>query len=219
MNFEEIIEKVEIIAMELCKNDTTGHDFYHAKRVYNLALKLQEQEGGNKLVIGISALLHDVHRIMSNEQGKHVSPKESLGTVRTILDKLDLDDDTINNIIHCIEFHDEYIFREGAIVVKDIESLIIQDADNLDALGAIGIARNGMFSGHYNIPMWIPDKDFDFVSLHKHTDLSMIHYFYNTIMKLKDNMNTKYGREIAEVRHEFTFKFFEEFFLEWNGEK
>ena len=219
MNFDEIIDKTLKIAEEKFKDDRTGHDFYHAKRTYDLAMKIHEKEGGNKLVIGVASLLHDIHRIIFNEEGNQVSPKESLNCVKEILDNLNLDESTINSILHCIEFHDEYKFRKNAVIVNDLETLILQDADNLDALGAIGIARNAMFSGYFKIPMWLPDVPYDFVSIHRIDDISMIHYIYNTIMKLKDNMNTKYGRELAEIRNEFTFNFFHEFFSEWNAEK
>jgi uncharacterized protein len=130
-------------------NDSS-HDFYHMKRTYALALNIQQKEGGDKIVIGVAALLHDIHRIIGRKSGKYCSPKDSLKEVNKILNKLNLKEDQKKRILHCIEFHEEYDFSKNGKTVNDLETLILQDADNLDAIGAIGIIRNAMFVGTIN---------------------------------------------------------------------
>ena len=144
---EEIIHQLEKEVKELFHKEGSGHDIYHLKRTLNNALTLQEKEGGDKLVIAISAFLHDIHRIIQKETGKFCSPKDSLPKVKEILDKTNLTEEQKEKVLHCIEFHEEYKFSESGKTVNDIETLILQDADNLDAIGAIGIGRTFSFGG------------------------------------------------------------------------
>ena len=96
-------------------------------------------EGGDRIVIGIAAFLHDVHRIMQNEMGTFVSPKDSLETIKKILSKIDLSNEQVEKICYCIEYHEQYNWNGNN--VDDINTLILQDADNLDAIGAIGLVE------------------------------------------------------------------------------
>jgi uncharacterized protein len=220
MNLENIIKQLEKEVKELFSKDTSGHDIYHLKRTLNVALTIQEKEGGDRLIIGISAFLHDVHRIIQKETGKFCTPKDSLPKVKDILDKVELTDEQKRKILHCIEFHEEYNFSKEGNKVTDIETLIIQDADNLDAIGAIGIARAFSFGGTYKIPIWIPEMPFNREDYcESEPDLSEIHHFYSKLLKLKDNMNTKTGKNLAEERHKFMELYLKEFFDEWNGKK
>ena len=120
-------------------------------------------------------------------------------------------------MLHCVEFHEEYSFSEGGVTVDDIETLILQDADNLDAIGAIGIGRTFAYAGAYGSPMYVPDiplgrESYDESDL---SDPSAIHHFYSKLLKLKDNMHTKTAREIAAGRHRFMEQFVELFLAEW----
>ncbi len=220
MTLEQILQHLESQIKELFRNESSGHDIYHLKRVLNNALTLQEKEGGDRLIIAVSAFLHDVHRIMQNESGKFCSPKDSLPKVREILDTAELTEEQKEKILHCIEFHEEYDFSEHGKTVQDIETLILQDADNLDAIGAIGIGRTFSFGGAHDVTMWIPEKPFD-----RHTfdesekDPSTIHHFYSKLLKLKENMNTKTAKEMASERHKFMELFLQQFFEEWEGKK
>jgi len=217
---EEILEKIEKEIISEFHSDRTGHDIYHLKRVLNLALHIQEKEGGDKEVIAISALLHDIHRIKEKETGKYCTPGNSLQTIRKILEKTKIEEEKIRKILHCIEFHEEYSFSKEGKTALDKETLILQDADNLDAMGAIGIARGFMFGGAHNIPMWLPDLAFErkFFDESK-KDPSEIHHFYSKLLKLKDNINTKTAKNMASERHKFMEDFLKEFFDEWKGEK
>ena len=123
-------------------------------------------------------------------------------------------------VLHCIEFHEEYDFSEKGKTVSDIETLIVQDADNLDAIGAIGIGRTFMFHGSKGDPMWIPEKSFDRERYDESVeDITPIHHFKHKLLKLKENMNTETAKKMANERHKFMELFLQEFFDEWNGKK
>lgn len=228
---QEIIKKLEKEILELFNYENSGHDIYHLKRVLNLALGIQDKEGGDKLVIAVAAFLHDIHRIIQKETGKFCSPKDSLPKIKEILEKINpvrkggfsngvnLPEDKIEKILHCIEFHEEYDFSEKGKTVKDIETLIVQDADNLDAMGAVGIARLFTYGGAHNIPIWVPEIPFCREKFEEsENDISEIHHFYSKLLRLKNNMNTKTAKKIAEHRHKFLEGFLEEFFKEWKVE-
>ena len=216
---EEYIEKLRPYVLELFKNDSSGHDISHLERTMRIALKLQEIEGGDRLIIGIAAFLHDIHRIMQNESGIFVSPKDSLGKVREILSNVDLTEEQVNSICLAIEYHEEYNWNGNNI--DDINTLILQDADNLEALGAIGIARVIIMGNKMGEPLYddkIPiNEDDDFIE--GNSDLSSIHHFYHKIFKLKDNMNTETARKMAEQRTDFMREFVKQFLEEWHGNK
>ncbi len=220
MFMEEIIHQLEKEVKVLFHEESSGHDIYHLKRTMNTALTLQEKEGGDKLIIAVSAFLHDVHRIIQKETGKFCSPKDSLPKVKEILDKTNLTEEQKEKVLHCVEYHEEYNFSENGKTVNDIETLVLQDADNLDAIGAIGIGRTFSFSGANQVPMWIPEKPFDRDSFDEsEKDSSTVHHFYSKLLKLKENMNTETAKKMANERHKFMELFLQEFFDEWNGKK
>ncbi len=216
---ESIIKKLKKDLKIKFKSESSGHDIYHLQRVLNLALNIQSEERkGDRLVIAVASFLHDVHRIIERESGKFCSPKNSLVKIRKILEKTSLPEEKIKNILHCIEFHEEYSFSKKGKTVKDIETLILQDADNLDAIGAIGIARGFMYGGANNIPMWRPEIPFKRKHFNESKkDVSEIHHFYSKLLKLKDNMNTKAGKRMAVYRHRVIKNYLDEFFVEWEG--
>lgn len=217
---EEYIEKLKPFVIELFKNDSSGHDISHLERTMKLSLSIQEKEGGDRIIIGISAFLHDVHRIMQNTKGKFVSPKDSLDTVRKILSNVELTEEQINQICYCIEFHEEYNWNGKN--VEDLNTLILQDADNLDAIGAIGIGRTFAYGGAHNVVMYNENVELNENSDYSEStekDASTIHHFYHKLFKLKDNMNTQTAKKIAEERTEFMRNFVDEFLKEWNGLK
>ncbi len=216
----QIIKQLEAEIKELFHKENSGHDLYHLKRTLNLALTLQEKEGGDKTIIAVAAFLHDLHRVMQAQLGKYVSPKESLPQVRELLDKVELTEQQKEKILHCIEFHEEYNFTDEGKTVQDIETLIVQDADNLEAIGAIGIARAFTYCGANKVPIWVPE-----IPLHSEvyddetSEHSEVHHFYTKLLKLKDNMNTDTAKQMAIVRTEFMELFLKEFFNEWEGKK
>ena len=215
---EDYIEQLRPYVIELFQKDSSGHDISHLERTMKTALYLQEKEGGDRLIIGISAFLHDVHRIMQNESGQFVSPKDSLETIRNILSHINLSTEQVNQICYCIEFHEQYNWNGNN--VSDINTLILQDADNLDAIGAIGIGRTFSYGGAHNVVMYD-----DTVALNESNDYSeangddpsTIHHFYHKLFKLGDNMNTNTAKELARRRTKFMKTFVKEFLDEWNA--
>lgn len=217
---EKYIKIIKPYIIELFKNDSSGHDISHLIRTMNIAANICDKENGDKLIVGISAFLHDIHRIMQNETGKFVSPKDSLPKVREILSNTDLSEDIINKICYCIEYHENYNWNGNN--VNDINTLILQDADNLDAIGAIGIGRTFSYSGAHKILMYdeeIPLNISENYSEDQGDDPSTIHHFYHKLFKLANNMNTQTAKEQAIARSEFMKKFVNEFLDEWHGIK
>ena len=223
-----MLEKtIKIIQKELqliSKNDG-AHDLSHFERTMNIALKLQEKEGGDKLIICIAAFIHDVHRLLSGDRksGKkdgYMSPKESLPYVKNILEKTELNGQQIEKILHCVEFHEEYSFSENGRTVNDIETLILQDADNLDAIGVIAIGRTFSYGGMVGVPIWAPELPLKTNSSYdegKAVDPSTIHHFYSKLLRLKDSMNTLTGKKMALERHNRMINFLKDFYEEWGG--
>ncbi len=215
---KKIIAQLEKEISQIFHQENSGHDIYHLKRTLNLALKIQKKEGGDKLIIGIAAFLHDIHRIIQKETGHYCSAEQSLPRIKKLLNKIKLSEEQKKKILHCIKFHEEYNFSKQGKKIKNLETLILQDADNLDALGVIGIARAFSYGGTHKIPMWIPE-----IPLEKNiydvtkNDPSEIHHFYNKLLKLYNNMNTKTGKKLAKERHEFIKEYLKRFFKEWSG--
>lgn len=215
---EKYIEELRPHVLELFKKDSSGHDIGHLERTVRNAIYIQEREGGDRIVIGIAAFLHDIHRIMQNETGMFVSPKDSLKTVREILGNVDLTQEQIDKICYCIEFHEEYNWNKNN--VNDLNTWILQDADNLEAIGAIGVARAFVYGGAHKISMYdeeIPlNEKEDFVEALGDNE-STIHHFYHKLFKLGDYMNTQTAKEMAKKRIDFMKEFTEVFFDEWKG--
>lgn len=194
--------------------EATGHDWFHIERVYKNALKIQAEEGGNIEVIAFASLLHDIadHKFVENHE------VETESRIREILSKENVAEDVINQVLHIAQ----NISYKGAKVANKIDSLegkIVQDADRLDAIGAIGIARAFAYGGHKNRPIYTPDEapkmhvNFeDYKNENGHT----INHFYEKLLLLKDKMNTQTGKELAQERHGFIENFLVQFYKEWN---
>lgn len=217
---EEYIKIIKPYIIELFNGESSGHDISHLTRTMNIAVNLCKKENGDRLIVGIAAFMHDIHRIMQNEIGKFVSPKDSLPKVREILNNTDLNSDIINKICYCIEFHENYNWNGNN--VEDINTLILQDADNLDAIGAIGIGRTFSYGGSHNVKMYdeqTPLNSDENYAEENGDDPSTIHHFYHKLFKLANNMNTETARKQAIERTEFMKVFVNEFLQEWNGIK
>jgi uncharacterized protein len=197
-----------------------SHDVHHLKRVLKLSLFIQKHEGGDKKVIAIAALLHDVHRLIQSETDKYCSPKDSISEINKFLLKISLTEEQKEKILYAIECHESYPFGKNSVKIKSIEAKILQDADRLDATGAIGVARCFMYSGRYKQPLYVPEISLKGkYDVSKMTDPSSIHHFYYKLLKLGSNMNTKTGKNLASERHRFMEHFLKEFFDEWEGKK
>lgn len=213
------IKLLEPKVKDMFKSESSGHDIDHLQRVSKLALHIQEKEGGDRLIIGISAYLHDIHRLVEKETGNFCPPKNSLPEIQKILDEVDFPEDKIGMVLHGIEFHEEYGFSSVGKTVSDIETLILQDADNLDAIGAIGIGRTFAYHGSKGDPLWNQEIPIDRnIYDESQSDPDAIHHFYSKLLKLSDNMNTVTAKQMASERHKFMEEFVNRFIREWDGE-
>lgn len=217
---ENYIDLLRPKVIEIFKKDSSGHDIGHLERTMNNALFLQKYEGGDEVVIGVSAFLHDIHRVLQNEQGKYCSPKESLPIVKKLLEEIQFPNDKIENVLHSIEYHEIYNWHNSSNQVTDIETLILQDADNLDAIGAIGVARTFSYGGAHGVVMYeprVPLNTNDDYAEENGDDESTIHHFYHKLFKLGDNMNTNTASKLAKEKTDFMKQYVDEFMKEWNG--
>ncbi|MCA9386347.1 HD domain-containing protein [Candidatus Dojkabacteria bacterium] len=222
MDYHNILfEKIKSRVKNVLGTTSADHDYHHALRVFNLANTLQKTEGGDMIIIGCAALAHDYCRPWEKETGKPHFGDEALKIIdKEVLKDLDLTSIQIGQILEVIAKHDIYDWSEKD-TSKSLELKIVQDADNLDAIGAIGIARLFSFVGAYNTSMWEPGEDLtfneDFTHEKKHT--SGIAHLYDKLFKLQDNMNTAAATELAQHRHLIMEQFVEEFMNEWTGKK
>jgi uncharacterized protein len=212
INEVQIIQNaIDYIKVLFCE-DCSGHDYHHSIRVYNNATKIAETEGGNLLLIKLAALLHDV------DDRKLFPNSENLEHARMFLHQNSLDNNSINAICEIIKSIS--YSGNGSCSPESIEGKIVQDADRLDALGAIGIARTFAYGGHKGRPIYDPDeKPIDHMTAEEyrnHTSNS-INHFYEKLLKLKDLINTETARSMAEKRHAFIEDYLDEFLCEWNG--
>lgn len=209
MNKIKIIKELETRVKDHCKNDATGHDWPHIDRVRKNALKIASKEGGDLFVIELAALLHDV------EDWKTENYRS--GIVSNWLDEFNVsknDKQKIMIVIEKISFkgvnHDDKM--------DSIEGKIVQDADRLDAIGAIGLVRSCYYGA--NLGRQIYDTaikpDLEGVKDIKRKTTT-INHFYEKLLLLKDRMNTRTAKEMAVKRHGFMESFLKEFFEEWNG--
>lgn len=212
MNNEERIQMALKYMKEFHKNDYSGHDVEHVNRVHALAKYIAKNEGFEQpFIIEISSILHDTidPKLVNEQQGKNNLIK--------FLSDIELSKDDQNHVIHIIE---NMSFKKGSnnFIELSTEGQIVRDADRLDAIGAIGIARTFQFAGYFNEPMWTETKVPDNFSDSTLTQLppSAIKHFYEKLFKLKDLMHTKTAKHIAIQRHEFMKTFVSQFFDEWH---
>jgi len=193
-----------------------GHDWYHIERVRNMALEISKKEGGNIEIIEFAALLHDISDAKFNGGDYEAGAKIS----RNILEKCNIETHKIEEIVRIID----NISFKGGILQEEIDSLefkIVQDADRLDAIGAIGIARTFQYGGYKNREIYNPDiKPQIYSSSEKYhkSEAPTINHFYEKLLLLKDLMNTETASKIANIRHEFMQDFLKQFYIEWKSE-
>jgi uncharacterized protein len=212
-DISEIVSKVAAIAKAFHTNDTTGHDWWHVYRVWNLAQQIAQREGANRLVVELAALLHDMddHKIVGADS-------DSLPNARQTLRSIDASPELEDKIIGVIK----QVSYKGAGVdttPTSIEACVVQDADRLDAIGAIGIARAFAYGGSKNRELFNPEEQPNFHgSFHeyKNSKGSTLNHFYEKLLLLKDRMNTNTAKTIAEERHGFMVEFVERFLTEFS---
>ncbi|MFI0429815.1 HD domain-containing protein [Mariniflexile sp. HMF6888] len=215
MTSKEIINKTIDFVKETLANAEGGHDWFHILRVYNNALLISKNEPVNVFVVELGALLHDI------ADSKFYNGDETVGPqiAREFLFKLNVDSQVIEHVVNIIE---NISFKGGneAQKFKSAELDVVQDADRLDAIGAIGIARCFNYGGFKNRELYNPEIK-PHLSMtkaeYKTSTAPSINHFYEKLLLLKDKMNTKTGKDIATKRHAFMELYLEQFYKEWNG--
>jgi len=193
-----------------------SHGFDHTQRVYNLALKLSKNKKVDLEVIKASALLHDISRLKEDDNKIECHAEDGVRMAEKILRKMKFPEGKIEKVKHAIKVHR----HSKRLKAETIEAEILQDADRLDALGAITIARMFSTGGKINRPMYNPKVPLtsEKVSKGYYSD-STIHGFYNKILKIKPNtFNTEMAKKIAKERYKFVKEFVDRFLKEWKGE-
>lgn len=210
----EIIDRIGAEIQARFKNESSGHDWWHIHQVWQMAILIGKAEGGDMHVIELAALLHDVADWKFYDGNDTMGPR----VARSMMDHYGIPADVIDHVCEIIAT----LSFKGAGVptpMRTLEGKIVQDADRLEALGAIGIARCFAYGGHAGRAIYDPDQP---VTMHQTKEAyitakgSGINHFFEKLLLIKDRMNTATAKKIAEHRHEFMEQFLEEFFQEWN---
>jgi uncharacterized protein len=215
MDKESVIRKTEEHIKNKLSGESSGHDWWHVYRVWKMAINICKEEKADLFVVQLASLLHDISDWKFNSGDDDVGPK----LAREWLEKMQVDEETISHVCIIIK---EMSFK-GADVpsqMKTKEGMIVQDADRLDAIGAMGIARTFAYGGHKGREIYNPNikpKRHKSFEEYKNNKSPTINHFYEKLLLLKDLMNTKTGKKIAEERHEFMKQFLDRFFNEWEG--
>ena len=193
-----------------------GHDWFHIERVWKLSKKIAEKEGGNLEVIELSALLHDIADPKFHNGDETLALKIS----QNFLEEIHVEGELIEQVLFVIK-NISFKNRAEASENPPLELQILQDADRLDAIGAIGIARTFNFGGFKNNLMYHPEIKPNLgmnKEEYKKSNGTTINHFYEKLLLLKDLMNTETAKKIASERHGFMLQFLDEFYKEWNVE-
>ena len=217
MDNSDIVHKTILFVQEKLENAEGGHDWFHIERVYKNALLIAENEVCDVNVVKLGALLHDIADSKFHDGDENIGPK----IAREFLESENADEVTIQHVINIIE---NLSFKGGNAekTLSSVELDIVQDADRLDAMGAIGIARTFNYGGFKNRALYNPNIA---PNLHmskeeyKNSEGPTLNHFYEKLLLLKDKMNTETGRQIAKERHQFMETFLSQFYAEWDGEK
>lgn len=211
-----LIDNTIVFVKEKLQNAEAGHDWFHIERVYKNALLIASDEDCDLTIVKLGALLHDIADSKFNDGDETVGPR----VARAFLESQNASEESIVHVINIIE---NISFKGGnfekKFTSKELE--IVQDADRLDALGAIGIARTFNYGGFKNRQLYNPaiapklnmNKE-----EYKNSESPTLNHFYEKLLLLKDKMNTPTGKKLAEQRHKFMEHFLAQFYAEWDGE-
>ena len=210
-----LLQNTKTFVKQKLQNAEAGHDWFHIERVFNNSLLIAKSEICNIEVVQLAALLHDIADSKFHNGDESIGPK----TAKIFLESENVDLHIIEHVVKIIE---NISFKGGhkSSEFNSIELQIVQDADRLDAIGAIGIARTFNFGGFKNRELYnpgIPPNLLMSKEEYKSNTAPTINHFYEKLLLLKDKMNTRSGKEIAEQRHEFMEVFLKQFFKEVEG--
>lgn len=216
MSGSDLISKTILFVKQNLENAEGGHDWFHIQRVYKNSLLIAQNEVCDIKVVQLGALLHDIADSKFHDGDETIGPKKA----REFLESENVDPKMIEHVINIIE---NISFKGGNFDKKfsSIELDIIQDADRLDAIGAIGIARTFNYGGFKNRPLYnpaIPPNTKMTKEEYKKNEAPTINHFYEKLLLLKDKMNTGTGKQIAQQRHRYMEGFLAQFYAEWEGD-
>jgi uncharacterized protein len=209
-----VIDKTKEYVKSKLEGEGTGHDFWHILRVYKTSIFIGKKENADLFIVELTALLHDIADWKFNAGNSDIASS----LIRTWLESLGVQDCIINKINKIIE---TMSYKGGTTNASQetIEGKVVQDADRLDALGAIGIGRAFAYGGYKERELYNPDikpqKYNDFKEYKKNVGTT-INHFYEKLLLLKGLMNTESGKAMAKERHEFMERYLNQFFKEWN---
>ena len=217
MDSAHLINTTIAFVKEKLENAEGGHDWFHIERVYKNSLLIAQEEDCDLTVVELGALLHDIADSKFHDGDETIGPR----TARAFLERENVSEETIAHVINIIE---NISFKGGNFgqQFNSIELEIVQDADRLDAIGAIGIARCFNYGGFKNRALYnpaIPPKFNMSKEEYKTSESPTLNHFYEKLLLLKDKMNTPSGKKIALERHHYMENFLSQFYAEWEGEK
>ena len=217
MNKEDILIRTIAFVRNELQDAEGGHDWWHIERVWNIAKLIAKQEKVNLFVVELAALLHDIADAKFYNGDENIGPEKASDFLESILVEKEIIEH-VENIIRHISF------KGGNFTdtFYSTELAVVQDADRLDAIGAIGIARAFNYGGFKNRQIYDPSipPDLEMTKdVYKKSNAPTINHFYEKLLLLKDRMNTETGKKIAGERHRFMEIFLQEFYMEWKGKK
>lgn len=219
MNQEQLIHHTVAYVKTSLANAEAGHDWFHIQRVWNNAREIHRREAGrlssDALVVALGALLHDIADSKFHGGDENIGPAGA----RAFLEEMQVAETVIKHVEQIIR-HISFKGGHTSGVFRSAELDIVQDADRLDAMGAIGIARAFHYGGYKNRQLYDPEQPPQLnmsPEQYKKSDAPTINHFYEKLFLLKDRMNTASGKEMAEERHRFMEQYVEQFYKEWEG--
>jgi uncharacterized protein len=216
MDAKELIGRTAEHVRDVMAGDFSGHDWWHVYRVWRMAVRLASETQADLVVVELGALLHDIADWKFNEGDLEVGPR----VAREWLESQGADPDIVRKVSDVVA-GESFIGAGVPDKACSLESQIVQDADRLDALGAVGIGRTFAFGGAHNRQMYDPDVSAEYhetFESYKSSASPTINHFYEKLFLLKDRMHTSTGRQMAEARHQYMVDFVNRFHMEWDGE-
>lgn len=212
---EKLIEKTISFVKEKLQNAEGGHDWFHIERVFNNANLIAKTEICNVQIVQLAALLHDIADSKFHDGNEEIGPE----TAREFLTGEKVDREIIDHVVQIIR---NISFKGGNFERRfdSVELQIVQDADRLDAIGAVGIARAFNYGGFKNRALYDPSVRPNLTMTkdeYKNSNSPTINHFYEKLLLLKDKMNTQTAKKIAADRHQYMVSFLDQFYAEWNG--
>lgn len=215
MNKEEVILKTAEYIRNRLEGEGSGHDWWHVYRVWQNSIRIAKQEKSDLFTVELASLLHDIADWKFHNGDESVGPKMAAEWLKG----LEVDEVTINQVADIIR---KLSFKGAGVKseIDTIEGMIVQDADRLDAIGAVGIGRAFAYGGSKNREMYNPDEKptlHETFEQYKNSRGTTINHFYEKLLLLKNLMNTETARNMANERHAFMEKFLEQFYSEWDA--